>query len=96
MHHLKLIYGNNISIPSAYLITRWGKIPLRMDPIHILALVLRLKTIKTWQHLLQINYFLQGKRLAQQILAQWLELMHQELPLLNLSSATLKTEMGNI
>ncbi|MDR3491123.1 MAG: FAD-dependent oxidoreductase [Gammaproteobacteria bacterium] len=27
MHHLKLIYGDNISTPSAYLITRWGKDP---------------------------------------------------------------------
>ena len=27
MHHLKLMYGNNIPSPSAYLITRWGKDP---------------------------------------------------------------------
>lgn len=27
MQHLKLIYGNNISTLSAYLITRWGKDP---------------------------------------------------------------------
>ncbi len=27
MHHLKIIYGNDIPSPSAYLITRWGKDP---------------------------------------------------------------------